>query len=152
MLGAMLMLAAIFKPPGRRTQATDAGNRRRQQTQARLAQLRFGARRLARAFGAVSPAAGPAYNWPYRRSTSRQLFPTRKLWATSVALQRIILLQVMPALRSQNLSAAGRQGARSCMSMAAAKVVETPRKRQMAMTIFMPRRAPPFWPTNLAGE
>jgi hypothetical protein len=26
MLGAMLMLAAIFKPPGRRTQATDAGD------------------------------------------------------------------------------------------------------------------------------
>jgi hypothetical protein len=96
--------------------------------------------------------ARPAYNWPYRRSTSRQLFPTRKLWATSVALHRIRLLQVMPALRSQNRSAAGRQGARSCMSMAAARVVERPRKRQMAMRIFMPRRAPPFWPTNPAGN
>ena len=141
MLGAMLMLDAIFamfKP-----RAADAGRH----TQAIW---RLPAR--LKAFGAVSPAAGPAYNWPYRRNTSRQLFPTRKLWATSAALQRIILLQVMPALRSQNRSAAGRQGARSCMSMAAARVVETPRKRQMAMTIFMPRRAPPFWPTNLAGE
>jgi hypothetical protein len=83
-----------------------------------------------------------AYNWPYRRRTSRQLFPTRKLWATSVALQRSRLLQVRPPLRSQNLAAAGRQGARSCISMAPANVVDRPRKRQMTIMHFMRGRPP----------
>jgi hypothetical protein len=95
---------------------------------------------------AMAPAgtdrgAPPLYNWPYLLSTSRQLFPTRKLCAARVALQRSRLLQVMPPLRSQNLAAAGRQGARSFMSRAPAIVLDRARKRKVAMNLFIRSRS-----------
>src|ERR1700730_1873805 len=90
----------------------------------------------------VGRRARPLYSWPYRLRTSRQLFPTRKLWAAKVAPQRIRLLQVMPPERSQNLAAAGWQGARSCISRAPASVLDRPRKMNVAMIFFI--RVPLF--------
>ena len=58
--------------------------------------------------------------------------------AASVAPQRSMLLQVMPPERSHSLAAAGRQGARSLMSIALAVVMEIPRNNSPSSGFIMP--------------
>ena len=76
------------------------------------------------------------YSCPYRRKTSRQLFPTWKLCAARAEPQRSRLLQFMPPERSQNRAAAGLHGAKSCMSTACAIVADRPTKNN-ANTTFL---------------
>ncbi len=77
------------------------------------------------------------YSCPYLRSTTRQLSPTRQLWAASVAPQCKRLFQLIPPERSHSLAAAGRHGASSARSTALAAVAETPNRMHAAMRSFI---------------
>ena len=97
-----------------------------------------GVRGRAQGFMRVTP-----HSCPYRFRTWRQLFPTRPLLAAKVAPQRSRLLQVMPPERSQSRAAAGRQGAKSFMSMALAVVTENPRNKIPNSDLVMSLTPPP---------
>jgi hypothetical protein len=78
-----------------------------------------------------------AHNCPYLCKTARQGLPTRQLCAASVEPQRTRLFHVMPPWRSQNLAAAGLQGASSARSIAPVLDAQTPSHRLTAMSSFM---------------